>query len=308
MENLFRDVQVHCRNLYTWNNMTRYETRSARKVSSFYRITYIWHGYCKLYLTDPQTGGDQKPIMLQKGDFCYMPPGIWYYTETPEGLENTNIYFYYTTSATPPEAIPAPERESLQQGSGETPPLCPLFQFSDIPMLSGVFCLHDTFGGAGRMRQILQEWTARYRYADEMLNHMTAELLLRMVRQKDFQARSGSREAADRAIAYIGEHFREKIDCRVVARELGYHPNYLNTVIRGATGMTLHQYIIDTKIRYAMYLVSNTDMRISEIAAHLSFNDASHFTNVYTAKAGISPTGQRKRQENSALQSGSPVL
>ena len=308
METLFRDTRITCRNLYTWNNMTRYETRSARKISSFYRITYIWDGFCKLYRLDPMTGGANKPIILQKGDFCYMPPGIWYYTETPEGMENTNIYFYYTTSATPPEAIPEPEREALQQGIAEAPPLCPVFQFADLPVLSDMFRLNDTFGGAGIMRQILQEWTARYRYADEMLDHMTAELLLHLVRHRDFQSRPSSREAADRAIDYIGEHFREKIDCRTVARVLGYHPNYLNTVIRNTTGMSLHQYIIDTKIRHAMYLVSNTDMRIVEIAAHLSFNDASHFTNVYTAKVGISPTGQRKREENGALQNSGCML
>lgn len=306
MEALFRDVKVYCRNLYTWNNMTRYETVSARKVSSFYRITYIWNGYCKLYRLNPSTGEAMEPIRLQKGDFCYMPPGIWYYTETPEGMENTNIYFYYATSSTPPEEIP--DREALQQGNGETPPLCPLYQFSDLPILSEPFTLNDTFGGAGQMHQILREWNARYRYADEMLDHITAELLLQMVRNRDFQSRPSSREAADRAISYIGEHFREKIDCRAVARELGYHPNYLNTVIRDTTGMSLHQYIIDTKIRHAIYLVSNTGMRISEIAAHLSFNDASHFTNVYTAKVGISPTGQRKRQQNSALQSNNPVI
>ena len=70
--------------------------------------------------------------------------------------------------------------------------------------------------------------------------------------------------------------------------------------------MSLHSYIIDTKIRHAMYLVSNTDMRIAEIAAHLSFNDASHFTNVYTAHVGISPTGQRKQAHKGFIQKQKP--
>ena len=129
-----------------------------------------------------------------------------------------------------------------------------------------------------------------------------------MARQKEFQIRPSSREAADGAIGYIAEHFREKIDCRTVAKALGYHPNYLHTVIRDATGMGLHQYIMDTKIRHAVYLVSHTDMRISEIAASLSFSDASHFNNVYTAKTGISPAKQRKQEAASALQSSDPVV
>ena len=306
METFFRDTKINCRNLYTWNNLARHETVSVRKVSSFYRITYVWQGYCRLYLLDPVTGETDEPLILQKGDFCYMPPGVWYYTETPEGMENTNIYFYCTTPTTPPEAIPEPEREVLQRGSTETPQLCPVYRFTDIPMLSGIFSLSDTFGGAGRVRQMLEEWTSRYRYADEMLDHMTAELLLQLVRHRDFQSRPSSREAADLAIRWISEHFCEKIDCRIVAKELGYHPNYLNTVIKDTTGMSLHSYIIDTKIRHAMYLVSNTDMRIAEIAAHLSFNDASHFTNVYTAHVGISPTGQRKQAHKGFIQKQKP--
>jgi len=307
MEALFRDVKIHCHNVYTWDNRTRQETISDRKISSFYRIMYIRHGYCHLNCLDT-AGTLQRQILLQKGDFCYIPPGIWYYTETPEGMENTNIYFYYTTAATPPEAIPAPDREPLYRGAGETPPLCPLFQFSDMPVLSEMFHCSDTFSGGNMVRQMCHEWDTRYRYSAEMLDLLSAQLLLHMVRHKDFQTRPSSREAADLAIGYIAEHFREKIDCRSVARALGYHPNYLHTVIRDATGMGLHQYIMDTKIRHAMYLVTHTDMHISEIAASLSFNDASHFTNVYTAQTGISPAKQRKQQTVTSLQNSEPVL
>ena len=56
METFFRDTKINCRNLYTWNNLARHETVSVRKVSSFYRITYVWQGYCRLYLLDPVTG------------------------------------------------------------------------------------------------------------------------------------------------------------------------------------------------------------------------------------------------------------
>ena len=307
MEALFRDVKIHCRNVYTWNNRTRYETVSDRKISSFYRITYIWHGYCRLYCLD-LSGSPQRQFLLQKGDFFYIPPGVWYYTETPEGMENTNIYFYYTTASTPPESIPSPERESLYHGTAEIPPLCPVFQFTDMPLLSDVFSCSDTFSGSSIVRQMRHEWDTRYRYSAEMLDLLSAQLLLYMVRHKEFQTRPSSREAADLAIGYIAEHFQEKIDCRSVAKALGYHPNYLHTVIRDATGMGLHQYILDTKIRHAVYLVTHTDMRISEIAASLSFNDASHFTNVYTARTGISPAKQRKQQSVSSLQNSEPVL
>ena len=122
-----------------------------------------------------------------------------------------------------------------------------------------------------------------------MLNCMTAALLLQLVRYRDFQSRPASREAADRAIQYIGEHFREKIDCRLVARELGYHPNYLNTVIRDTTGMTLHEYIIRTRLKLALDLLLHTRLSGKEIADRCGWHDYSNFYRIFKERFAHSP-------------------
>lgn len=299
MEVLFRDTKITFREAFTWKHPTSQEVVSCRKISSFYRITYIWNGCCLLHCLNAD-GGVDRSFELQKGDFCYIPPGLWYYTESTKGMENTNLYFYYTTASTPPEAIPSPDRLALQQGTQELPPLCPVFQFKDTPVLSDIFSLHDTFSGADLVWQMRKEWDTRYLYSSELLDNMMAGLLLRILRENTFQSRPRSRIAADRTITYVAEHYQEKLDCRTIAKALGYHPNYLNTVIRNATGMGLYDYIIDTKIRHAVDLVTHTDLQISEIAAMLSFSDISHFSHVYKARVGISPTKQRKK-DSSAL-------
>jgi len=292
MKYLFGETGVSCHNVFTWDNISKYELISENKVSGFYHIIYIWDGSCRLHTLHDVNSAKKQTFTLHRGDICYIPPGVWYCTETPDGMYNTNIYFYYNCGCTPsfdPSSLP-----TLQLGGNSTPAICPSVEFSDMPILSDVFTVSDTFGGGNIVRQMKNEWEARYRYSSELLDRLTAVLLVETVRQKEFTQRPSSREAADCAISYIGEHYAEKIDCRTVAHALGYHPNYLNAVIKDATGMSLHRYITDTKIRRAVHLVNYTDMQINEIALALSFNDASHFTNVYTAMVGISPTKQRK--------------
>lgn len=288
-----RSVKICVHDIMLWNNMSRFETVSRKKVSSFYRVMYVQNGSCRLCTLDNR-GGFEQAFMIPKGSFCYIPPGVWYYTETPDGLENINIMFYYSSDNTTYENQDSGTID-LQIGESRTPPLCTRYSFSDAAMLSDVFSVNDTFCGNVLVQQICEEWNTRYRYSTEMLDSLTAQLVYNLVRQKEFQNSFGSREVADKTITYISEHFREKIDCQSVAKALGYHPNYLHTVIRDTTGVGLHRYIMDTKLRHAVYLIDHTDMKISDIAASLSFNDASHFTNAYTAKMGISPSAQRKR-------------
>jgi len=298
MESLFRSTAVVFRKLFIWNNMSRYEKASQHKISSFCHIIYIHEGSCILHTLDKETRKENKIFSLAKGDICYIPSGVWYFTETPEGMYNTNIYFSYLTDGQSPENSRESGFTDLQHGINTAPPLLPVPNFADMPLLGEVFAVSDTFGAAADIRKMEREWKARYRYSSELLDRMTAVLLVETVRRREFSESRSSREAADLTTAYIAEHFKEKIDCQSVAKALGYHPNYLNTVIKDTTGMSLHRYIADTKLRHASYLVNNTDMQITEIAAELSYGDASHFTNVYTAEFGISPSKQRKRNSS----------
>jgi len=57
-----------------------------------------------------------------------------------------------------------------------------------------------------------------------------------------------------------------------------------------------NQYFIQKRLEKAQYLLSTSDLRISEIAYQSGFNDLSHFSKTFHTQLSTSPTDYRKQQ------------
>ncbi len=66
-------------------------------------------------------------------------------------------------------------------------------------------------------------------------------------------------------------------------------------LFRQTYGQTPGQYILKKRIEGAEYLLWNTRMSVSEIAARLHFGDSCYFTAVFRKHMGVSPTEFRRR-------------
>jgi len=89
-------------------------------------------------------------------------------------------------------------------------------------------------------------------------------------------------------IEFINENNTEKLTAATLGKQFHYHPYYINKLIKEATGISLHKYVTEVKIKKAIVLLRETDMSIAEIAQYLSFFDSSHFSNafhLYTLKS-----------------------
>lgn len=71
---------------------------------------------------------------------------------------------------------------------------------------------------------------------------------------------------------------------------ISLHPNYINRLIRRATGMSLHQYIIKTRMQKAKELLAFSTLSIAEIAQSLCFYDSSHFSATFQKHTGVTPS------------------
>ena len=80
-----------------------------------------------------------------------------------------------------------------------------------------------------------------------------------------------------------------------VARVFGYHPVYLNDLIKQATGKTLHSLITDAKLQLACQYLSETEETIESIAMLAGFCSRTHFCTLFKKTLGLSPTQYRKR-------------
>ncbi len=92
---------------------------------------------------------------------------------------------------------------------------------------------------------------------------------------------------------YIQKHIQEPIDIQKMAKELHFSRTHLATKFKKETGTTLSDYILKTKIEEAKRLLRYSDKSISSISYYLGFSSQSHFSNVFSKYAKISPNEYR---------------
>ncbi|MEG1062041.1 MAG: AraC family transcriptional regulator, partial [Oscillospiraceae bacterium] len=84
----------------------------------------------------------------------------------------------------------------------------------------------------------------------------------------------------------------------ILSREIGLGRTNLFAKIKGITGQTPNNFIMNTKLKRGMLLLTSTNMDIAEIAYELGFNSPSYFIKVFKDLFGATPASFRKKGLN----------
>ena len=125
-------------------------------------------------------------------------------------------------------------------------------------------------------------------------------------------------ELTDAAKHWIAGHYTGKFSLKEIAAGLAVNGNYLLHVFRQHTGMTLLEYHNFLRCEEARRLLADRDTPVARIAAETGFSSASHFTRVFKAFTGKTPSeyrssldssddqGSRKADKQAACKPGEP--
>ena len=97
------------------------------------------------------------------------------------------------------------------------------------------------------------------------------------------------------ALQYIAEHSHEAIGIDDVAAHVDRSRSYITRRFREEIGLSINEYIIETKIRDAKRLLRYSDRSLGEIAAILAFSSQAYFQTVFRKKTGLTPGEYRKK-------------
>lgn len=97
-----------------------------------------------------------------------------------------------------------------------------------------------------------------------------------------------------RVLAYIHHHFREPLTLEDAARQAGFTATYFSERFHQVTGLSFQRYLQDERLRFAMALLSATDLSVTEICHAAGFNTLAHFDRVFKRKFGQSPSIMRR--------------
>ena len=88
---------------------------------------------------------------------------------------------------------------------------------------------------------------------------------------------------------YIYLHLHEKIIIDAIANDIGLSPNYLSTLFKKETGLTLQQYITKKKIEVASGMLLYSEYTPTDIGNILAFSSTSHFIKTFKSITGLTP-------------------
>ena len=96
---------------------------------------------------------------------------------------------------------------------------------------------------------------------------------------------------------YIQHHMSESITAERIAEDLFLNRSYLSRKFKEETGETLTAFILKEKTEEAKRLLRYSGKPLTEISAYLGFSSSSHFSRVFKAYVGSTPSEYREKHQ-----------
>lgn len=92
---------------------------------------------------------------------------------------------------------------------------------------------------------------------------------------------------------YIDNNYQFPLTRESVAAEFYISPNYLSQLFHKEGGMKFNDYLIQTRLEKAKFLLKEYNMKVKEVAHSCGFNDSNYFCRTFRKKTGRSPSEYR---------------
>lgn len=90
-------------------------------------------------------------------------------------------------------------------------------------------------------------------------------------------------------ISYIHIHLEEELSLRTLAKLVDKNASALSASFSQEVGMTVTQYIHQTRIEKALFYFNTTSMPVSEVALAVGMHDFAYFSRLFHKQVGCSP-------------------
>lgn len=98
---------------------------------------------------------------------------------------------------------------------------------------------------------------------------------------------------AEKITAYISEHFVENLSVSRLASLAGLSDYHFIRIFKKQTGFTPHEYLLNTRMNMARYLLKNSDLSVKDICFSTGFSGESVFCSAFKRMEGMTPAQYR---------------
>lgn len=131
-------------------------------------------------------------------------------------------------------------------------------------------------------------------YCNILLNKLFFSIITEVYHQKSIPFASSYEEnAVDKVCNYIHENINDDLSLKALAQFANISPNYLIKLFKKELKTTPQEYIIKERLNLSKILISETNLKIKDIATQCGFNDSSYFTQVFKTYFNLTPVEYR---------------
>ncbi|MFD1953583.1 helix-turn-helix domain-containing protein [Paenibacillus thailandensis] len=239
-------------------------------------------------------GEEDTEWSLTAGQSLLLRPDLYHYSVKP-CEEATSFYWIHFQTACEwrevPEDAPAWGLEDHQRTFRAAPYVLHLAKHWDMPYPEETFRLMNRLIAANGERQSSAFWNGGQAF----------EELLRMMDLRQLeQYASPAVTVAEKAEAYIKNHYGTQLTSRTLSEALHYHYNYITRCMKQVYGMTPGEYLTFYRLEQAKLLLLKTEWPIAEIGRAVGFENIPYFSNSFAARNGVSPRQFRQSYSKQA--------
>ena len=149
------------------------------------------------------------------------------------------------------------------------------------------------------LENIEYEWSHYDSYSDTIIEGLVIQFFVTTLRGQsispmwDMVLKSKHQTLVD-ALHYIQQHYGEDPSLEQTAAAVHTSDAYLSRLFRSELDTSYSQYLTGVRVSYAMSLLKNTKLPISEVAVQCGYQNSNYFCDAFKKVVGISPLKYRK--------------
>ncbi|GIP49793.1 AraC family transcriptional regulator [Paenibacillus sp. J53TS2] len=92
----------------------------------------------------------------------------------------------------------------------------------------------------------------------------------------------------------IDQTFHEPITIQSLSSQVYLSPNYLRSIFRDKTGMTIHDYLTRIRLEKSKEMLADPSLKVQDIAQKIGYESTSYFISLFLKNQGVTPNEYRK--------------
>jgi AraC-like DNA-binding protein len=278
-----REIQPHLRIINLYQCTSGFDTGFRRLYDHYFLYVHSGKGVITI--------GDHAYVTIP-GDLFFCPPSInnRIFADTEEPFLLSGINFDFTHNHQDNKLM-IPIQADVFNPTYITETIC----FQDFDGLPEKISLENNAQIHQLILDMIHQYQAQKWHWQSYTNALFLTFLIAIIQQVTSRPSDASNhQRANEIINYITKNFKEDLTNRQLAELFHYNCDYISKIVYAYTGLPLKQYIISLRIREALNLLSNSDLKISEIALKVGYNNLHYFSRIFKMKTGFPPNYFRR--------------